>query len=783
MKEVLAQHKADRHARVSQANAYGQERVQDAKDHRDSLFKSLSSFSQTLQAKLLADEQKRIKWAQEEGVANRREKEIDDLDEKGDDGIPPEEKEEGDQTEKDLKKVKKAFDTAFVNIQTRGGRYEDAYKVKSLSAWRLYAERKETAAIAGKNYGSWLAGEMQENDTLTLKDPEGQDFTPAKAETLEQKRMAMKALRRQFMQEQGLLGVDRRILSDHFYNPAINAHRTLTAAYEKQDAVDKSIQSSDDAFRHFDTSFNAGEVDAVQDLFNSLEGLQPEGKFLDRAGTWDYIFKGLESKADLGTFSGEDLLRFGDQEIEKDGKKIKIRELWKGSPNDRFAKLSEEVLIHQRKNSEEAIKAETVKGKQKEQEIIDQQLSHEELVQAYMGALKNPQFGGYDFTRLKNLISATQGGAAKKLADEGRINDMLARNELTTEELNSNSNAFHPSLIEKYSGEAKIIDKQKGITGENLKALEEFIKEDANQVFKNKNHWSIRNILPKVKADYLAALKEARDNPESLPKGMDAPSYAFQLTTQKYGDLSKYRDFHGYTQNLGLASPKTLKNTAISIDQAEDDKNNILKGLTLGQALQPETVQQLISKDSLVANIDKMQNNPSYQFPPIVKSLVRRYEREFNNNPLNRAENKKLDEIDVLNAIFRTYFPDEKPLLKPNSLECVNRFASANTGKALRNNPTSDQCIRGFAEIKKNGGDTQALISNPDLYNESEQTTNIPWFEIAAMDEVGAKYSDQLFSGMVDPDDIENMTKDFWKAAYAYSGDSYYLNQTVRTKY
>ena len=94
MKEVLAQHEADRHTRVSQANAYGQQRVQDAKDHRDSLFSSLSSFSQTLQSKLTADEQKRIKWAQEEGVANRREKEIDDLDEKGDDGIPPEEKEE-----------------------------------------------------------------------------------------------------------------------------------------------------------------------------------------------------------------------------------------------------------------------------------------------------------------------------------------------------------------------------------------------------------------------------------------------------------------------------------------------------------------------------------------------------------------------------------------------------------------------------------------------------------------------------------------------------------------
>tara|TARA_B100001250_G_scaffold102104_1_gene85998 strand:+ start:268 stop:2607 length:2340 start_codon:yes stop_codon:yes gene_type:complete len=779
MKEVLAQHKADRHTRVSQANAYGQERVQDAKDHRDSLFSSLSNFSQTLQTKLLADEQKRIKWAQEEGVANRREKEIDDLDEKGDDGIPPEEKEEGDQTEKDLKKVKKAFDTAFVNIQTRGGRYEDAYKVKSLSAWRLYAERKETAAIAGKNYGSWLAGEMQENDTLTLKDPEGQDFTPAKAETLEQKRMAMKALRRQFMQEQGLLGVDRRILSDHFYNPAINAHRQLTAAYEKQDAIDKSIQSADDAFRHFDTDFQAGGVDAVQDLFNSLEGLQPEGKFLDRAGTWDYIFKGLESKADLGTFTPEDLEAFGDQEIEKDGKKVKIKELWEGSPNDRFLKLTEDVLAHQTKNSEQALKAETVKGKQQEQDIIDQKLGHQELIQAYMTALKNPQYGGYDFTRLKKLITATAPGAEALMLQESDIKDKISRNELTSEELGN----YDPRLQDQYKAEAAIIDKQKGITGENLKALEEFIKEDAKEVFKNSNHWSIRNLLPKVKADYLAALKEARDNPESLPKGMDAPSYAFQLTTQKYGDLSKYRDFKGYTQNLGLADPTTLKNSAISIDQAEDNKNSILKGLTLGQALQPETVQQLISKDSLVTNIDKMQNNPSYQFPPIVKSLVRRYEREFNNNPLNRAAGKKLDEIDVLNAVFRTYFPDEKPLLKPNSLECVNRFASANTGRALRNNPTSDQCIRGFAEIKKNGGDTQALISNPDLYNESEQTTKLPWFELAAMDEVGAKYSDQLFSGIIDPDDIENMTKDFFKASYAYSGDSYYLNQTVLNKY
>tara|TARA_Y100000593_G_scaffold2604_1_gene5248 strand:- start:6308 stop:8650 length:2343 start_codon:yes stop_codon:yes gene_type:complete len=779
VKEVLAQHKADRERRVSQANTYGQERVQDAKDHRDNLFRSLSNFSQTLQTKLLADEQKRIKWAQEEGVANRREKEIDDLDETGDDGIPQKEKEEGEQGEKDLKKVKKAFDTAFVNIQNRGGRYEDAYKVKSLSAWRLYAERKETAAIAGRNYSSWLAGEMQENDTLTLRDPNGDTFTPAKAETLEQKRMAMKALRRQFMQENGLLGIDRRILSDHFYNPAINAHRQLTAAYEKQDALEKSIESADNAFRHFDTSFKAKEVDSVQNLFNSLEGLQPEGKFLDRTGAWDYLFKGIESKAEVGEFTPDDLEFFGNQEIEKDGKKVKIKELWKGSANDRFLKLTQEVLAHQTKNSEAAIKAEIVKGKQQEQEIIDQQLGHQELIQAYMTALKNPQYGGYDFTRLKKLITATAPGAEALLLQESDIKDKISRNELTSEELSN----YDPRLQDQYKAEAAIIDKQKGVTTENLKALEEFIKEDAKNVFQNRNHWSIRNIIPKVKADYLAALKEARDNPESLPKGMDAPSYAFQLTTQKYGDLSKYRDFKGYTQNLGLADPTTLKNSAIAIDQAEDNKNSILKGLTLGQALQPEVVQQLISKDSLVTNIDKMQNNPSYQFPPIVKSLVRRYEREFNNNPLNRAKNKKLDEIDVLNAIFRTYFPDEKPLLKPNSLECVNRFASANTGRALRNNPTSDQCIRGFAEISKNGGDTQELIINPDFYNESEKNTSIPWFEIAALDEIGAKYSDQLLSGVIDPEDIEDMMKDFWKISYAYSGDSYYLNKTVRTKY
>ena len=163
------QHKSDRSNRISLANQYAQEKLRRDEDRSDKLLQSISGFSRTLQEKLVSDEQERIKKAIAEGKANIHEKQLEDIEKTGEDTIPEEEKKDSEVIEGEIIKGKKAFDTAALNIQTKGGRYEDAYNVKSLSGWRLWSERNETAAVAGRNYAGWIEGEMKNNDVLELQ--------------------------------------------------------------------------------------------------------------------------------------------------------------------------------------------------------------------------------------------------------------------------------------------------------------------------------------------------------------------------------------------------------------------------------------------------------------------------------------------------------------------------------------------------------------------------------------------------------------------------------------
>ena len=298
------QHKSDRSNRISLANQYAQDKLRRDEERSDKLLQSISGFSRTLQEKLVSDEQERIKKAIAEGKANIHEKQLEDIEKTGEDTIPEEEKKDTEVIEGEIIKGKKAFDTAALNIQTKGGRYEDAYNVKSLSGWRLWSERNETAAVAGRNYAGWIEGEMKNNDVLEIEDENGETFTPATADSLEKKRRAMKALRSQYMDENGLTGMDRTILSKHFYQPAVNANKALATKYETEDRISGSIKERDDAKRYYHSSKgDEGSFGRLLDSYAST--VDKDDTLLGRAGALDEAFKTIKELADIGEFDTE----------------------------------------------------------------------------------------------------------------------------------------------------------------------------------------------------------------------------------------------------------------------------------------------------------------------------------------------------------------------------------------------------------------------------------------------------------------------------------------------
>ena len=163
--------------------------------------------------------------------------------------VPVEDQEEYYANKEGIKANKKELNEAANRVIEEGGSYQDANDVSNLSGWALYSYVQQKSKIAADNYEDWLKGEMNNNDTLKLN-VNGVDFTPSTAETLDQKNVAMKALRRQYVRDNDLLDVNRSLLADEevgFYDKVHSAHKNLRKEYETAQDIDDGIRIRQDA--------------------------------------------------------------------------------------------------------------------------------------------------------------------------------------------------------------------------------------------------------------------------------------------------------------------------------------------------------------------------------------------------------------------------------------------------------------------------------------------------------------------------------------------------------
>ena len=221
----------------------------------------------------------------------------------------------------------------------QGSTFQEAKQIHNLSGAALYYYVRAKSKIAADGYDDWIAGEMRNNETLKLE-ANGVEFTPQTADTLDQKKIAMKALRREYMRQNDLGSVNPALLNDEsvgFYDKAIESHDKLYKSYEKDDSIETGIDdrlSAADEFK-IDKSFES--------LFGKIKITAKEnGEGFSYSDALDETFDVIKNSVLNGDITLEELDAIKNQKIIVDGKETTVGR-WKTRWRDLETELADEA--------------------------------------------------------------------------------------------------------------------------------------------------------------------------------------------------------------------------------------------------------------------------------------------------------------------------------------------------------------------------------------------------------------------------------------------------------
>ena len=353
LERVLSRLESNENTFHTLSKQYGQDALRLSESEQKAKLDSISAFSQTLSEYLVEEKKEENERLQKEGEIEAIEEQMRKQEEEGDNGIPPEEKIDYYAGVGLLKDNKLAFDSAALSTQENGGSFQESEEVRNLSGWKLYGYTKQKAISAGENYKAWMEGEMANNKDLQISYG-GRDFTPSQAQSLPEKSVAMGALRRKYLEEQGLLGINRVLLADHFYDKAITSHNQIMADFQKQDAIGRSFEIEEEAVRDFRADKDFGS------LVSSLAPLwDKNGKRYSRRGALDKAIEIVKDQMDIGELNDEQLKAIRAQTTTINGKEVVVGKYWA----TRFDKLEEDLIAEQKENIQSELDAQENEGK------------------------------------------------------------------------------------------------------------------------------------------------------------------------------------------------------------------------------------------------------------------------------------------------------------------------------------------------------------------------------------------------------------------------------------
>ena len=348
-REVLNNLTAGEEQNVSRQIQYDAIAQRDRQQASYDKLQAISKFSTSLDGYIKSRVDKQIEDDKERGKLLAIEEDFENQIAIGSTTIDPQDEQEYYDNKKTVLDNKKLLNETANEVVEQGGSYQDSNDVSNLSGWALYSYVQQKSKIAADNYEDWLKGEMNNNEDLELEH-NGITFTPSTAETLQQKQIALKALRRKYVIDNELLDVNRSLLNDKdvgFYDKVLSAHKTLTKEYETEKDIDDGIRIRTDAIDQFrvnkDFALLLGEIKRT---------VKPDGSGYNRKEALDETFKILKDLALTGDITVEELQELQEQEVTINGETYKA-----GRWRKRWAQLAIDITEAQ-KNAMDAVQDE-----------------------------------------------------------------------------------------------------------------------------------------------------------------------------------------------------------------------------------------------------------------------------------------------------------------------------------------------------------------------------------------------------------------------------------------
>lgn len=173
---------------------------------RETDLENLASMSKTLTDTLLQVKKDRNQAQQEEGLMLAYEY-----------GIPLQQAQQFDQSEKELTKARDATNEFAGRQAKNGAPPEIVEKIRNLSGWRKYGYLVGLAQQSGMKWGEYLDNALQNDNETQIDLGNGQIITPAQAKDKAEIAAAATVLRKSFIREQGLIGANPALLNKYLF--------------------------------------------------------------------------------------------------------------------------------------------------------------------------------------------------------------------------------------------------------------------------------------------------------------------------------------------------------------------------------------------------------------------------------------------------------------------------------------------------------------------------------------------------------------------------------------
>lgn len=188
------------------------------------------------------------------------------------DGLPQETVQSYDQQLANLQKAHEGIQQAADKAEASGAPTEGVQQIRNLSGWKKYGYVMAQTQMLANNVSSWLATQLESNDTLQVRVGD-ETFTPVQAKTTSQKAAAAAELRMQYMRETGLTGVNPALLNKHFFPQLRQAEESILNNYRNKFLKEQQELEQENLISTFANATNKGELFTTTILDLSRNGL------------------------------------------------------------------------------------------------------------------------------------------------------------------------------------------------------------------------------------------------------------------------------------------------------------------------------------------------------------------------------------------------------------------------------------------------------------------------------------------------------------------------------